>query len=91
MITSTVESLESVATPFDGMMEAPRQTAELYVRHGPDLHNAAELLRAHHRALLVDLVELAYGLASSRSVTEDDLRSAGFDPSTPAPDPVDFW
>ena len=91
LIRSTIESFEAVGTPFDGLMEASAQIAALYEKHGAVLSDTADLLRFQHKALLVDLVELAYGLGPDRVVTEDELRAAGFDLDTREPDPLDFW
>jgi len=40
---------------------------------------------------MCELVGCINGVADDRVVSDDDLRRHGFDPSTRAPDPIDYW
>ncbi len=89
LVRATVETLAGSLSPFDGFLEAPRALVELASPYQPALRAAEKALRDALRTMLLGLLEELVP-AERRSVTADALLDAGFDPSTPAPDPLDF-
>ena len=76
---------------FGGYLEAPPLVAALYQRHRDALDEAAEAVRRGHRALLLDLLELLWGLDAEKRVDRARVVAAGFDPDEREPEPEDYW
>lgn len=89
LVRATVETLARSLSPFDGFLEASRALVELASPYQPALREAEKSLRDALRRMLLGLLEELVP-AERRSLTADALLDAGFDPSTPAPDPSDF-
>jgi hypothetical protein len=91
LLGAAVDRLVQCSSPFDDFLEAPAPVVALHQRHGRDVDAAVAGLRGALLALLVDLITEGYAVPAGRTVTDEDLRQAGFDPRTPAPDPLDYW
>jgi hypothetical protein len=90
LLGRTVEHLLASGSPFDGYLEAPPDIAVLYQRRGHGFHEAHAMKTRACRALLLDLVELIWGLGPEAAVDRSALRVAGFDPDERAPEPEDY-
>ncbi len=88
LFQSTVESLLSVRTPFDGFMEAPPVVSELYRQHRKAFAATASEYRQIHKDLLLTILTLLFGDLNARATTEN-LILAGFVGNEP-PDPYEF-
>ncbi|MGE3795695.1 MAG: hypothetical protein AB7I38_17470 [Dehalococcoidia bacterium] len=90
LLNRTVEYLLASGSPFDGYLEAPPDIAVLYQRRGHGFFEAHDMRRRACRALLLDLVELIWGLGTEAVVDRSAVRVAGFDPDERAPEPEDY-
>lgn len=90
LLESTLRSMLSFSSPISGYLEAPRELVAFAEQFLPDIYRArAEMDRVLRTMLMALLEEL---VATGRTtVTADDVRAHGFDPTTEAPDPDDFW
>jgi hypothetical protein len=91
LLDDTVSMLAGSMSPFSQFLEAPEAIVSLYQRHGQTIAAAANDLSAALTDLLTDVITVRYGIPPDRVVPGEELRQFGFDPTTPVPDPLDFW
>jgi len=85
---TTISRCRNVSDPFEGILEAPKEIADLYRIHGERLAELCRQLRRQYFALLCDLYKKMYG-DRGRSITSKILKRQGFDDST-QPDESDY-
>ncbi len=78
-------------SPFARYLEAPLAVAALHQRHRNSFHQASSAIHGAHRALLLDLLELIWGLDAEAQVERSAVVANGFDPDERAPEPEDYW
>ncbi|MBK8468225.1 MAG: hypothetical protein IPL45_00040 [Actinomycetales bacterium] len=78
-------------SPFSNYLEAPTSIANLYSRFGAGINDGLQQTEAAIEGLLAAVLGELHGLPANRTVSDDDLRRNGFDPSTPWPDESDYW
>ena len=81
----------NVDTPFSGFLEAPREIHAVYERHGTRFNELCDATEQAASDMIVELLAVLFPEAAARRVTPNDIREAGFDPTEPAPDPMDYW
>lgn len=91
LLRETAREYQSTASPFAGWIEVPHLIWVLSMRHGAEIHKAIDRLTSAHIALMLDLLELMWGLTDAHTVHADALKAHGFDPTALAPDPEDYW
>lgn len=91
LLRRAADAFQAAGTPFDDYLETPSIVLPLSRRRSRDLREAAERTRLAERALLLDILELLWGLDASTRVSSEEVRRHGFDPAAPAPDPLDYW
>jgi hypothetical protein len=91
LLDLTVAELARSHSPFTGFLEAPPEVSDLFERHAAAIGLADRGLRHALTLLLVDLIIEVHMVSPGQTVTDDRLRSYGFDPDAPEPDPLDFW
>lgn len=84
-------SARSLETPFDGYLEAPVALIAAREQYGHAIEAPIHDARARIFDMIVDLLAAAFPDPAARTITADELRAAGFDPSAPMPDPLDYW
>jgi hypothetical protein len=87
----TTEWFLNAGSVFGVYMEAPPLFVALRERHRDNMDEAAEAVRQTHRALLLDLLELLWGLGPETRVERARVTAAGFDPDERAPEPEEYW
>ena len=85
-----IHSVNSVSSPFDGYLEAPKIVFELYRKHSKHIKELVSSLRSANLNLLTDALCKVYHIDPNHTVTDDDLLEHGFDPDQPWPDPDDY-
>jgi hypothetical protein len=90
LFRKTAEDYNRVHNPFSDYFEEGPE-AQFSVPHAARICSAADGLREAYRHLLLDLMDAIWNLGPDHRVTAEALRDHGFDPSAPAPDPVDYW
>jgi hypothetical protein len=78
-------------SPFAAYLEAPPTIAALHQRHRRSFDQASDAVRSAHRALLLDLLELLWGLDAETRVDRAAVIANGFDPDEREPEPEDYW
>jgi hypothetical protein len=91
LIDTTVMMLAGDRSPFAGFLEAPKEVAMMYQRHGGSIKSAGGALDEALTALLIDLIVEVYQVPIDRTIPGDALREHGFNPEVPEPDPFDYW
>ena len=87
---STEAQLRRTRSPFADFIEAPESVIAVYREHGPGLKEAAASLEDRLVELLVTIIARTWNVPPDLTATEDELRAKGFDPTDPAPDPLDY-
>lgn len=82
-------SIADTGGAFDGSMECPSELIPLVERHSRDIGRAVAALSKAHYALMVDIMERAFG-PCSKVVSSDELRQLGFDDRN-APEECDYF
>jgi hypothetical protein len=91
LFENAVEAYERLHSPFSGYLAAPQEIRAMYKEHGVNIEAAYDVTRTRIRALLDEVLGIVWRIDADRTVTDDDLRRCGFDPTTPVPDPHAFW
>jgi len=90
MVNSFIGLLNHAHPPFDGLSEAPMTVCKFLARHNKDIDKLVYQLRFFYLNALSDALSQAYHIDPNRTVSDDDLRRQGWDPSQTWPDPDDF-
>lgn len=91
LFETTGQDILSLQSPFSRYLEAPEPIRALHARHATAINVALKGARDAHTALLVDLLELGWGLDKNRRVPDEDVDRHGFDSGQPPPDEEDYW
>lgn len=89
LFDDAVSSWVSAASPFGSALEAPEAVMRLHQRHGSDLRESVEHMQSLVLDLMVTILE-EEGIDPALTVTDDQVRLAGWDP-VPDPRSVDDW
>ena len=90
LLDLTMAELARSRSPFSGFLDAPAEITDLFERHGAAIGLADRGLRHALTNLLVDLIVEVHMISPGQTVTDDRLRSLGFDPDDPEPEPMDY-
>ena len=90
LLRSTEAQLRRTRSPFADFLEAPESVIAVYRQHGLGLKEAAASFEDRLVDLLVTIIARTWSVPPEVAATEEELRANGFDPSAPAPDPLDY-
>jgi len=91
VVNSFIDLVNHAYPPFYGLLEAPMTVCKFLARHNKDINEVVYQLRSLYLDALTDALSQAYHIDPNRTVSDDDLRQHGWDPTQPWPDPDDFW
>lgn len=77
--------------PFSGYVERPPALSALSDRFGQGIADPLRAARMRIAELIFEVMAVLYPAAAARTITTNDLRAAGFDPSGRRPEPMNYW
>ncbi len=94
LLRETIDQLvevASVASPFDGYLEAPMPVIQLHRRHADPITEGRARLHSALMGLAVDIVARLWRIDPDTTVAREEVAAHGFDQPPVLEDPLDDW
>lgn len=93
LVESCVRSLIrlSDASPFSGMLEAPKSIIDFYVQFNKPIRDGISQAEEAVLSMLVAILAVAQDIPADRTVSYEDLVANGLDTSLEYPDEYDYF